>query len=81
MRSLAYCTSGYNANNTHNVCVSGVCKVCKSTKLTHKSATSLKSAKLVDPIRMKMPHFRPLCLIILLWQEFKEKLTFLNDTA
>ena len=32
MRSLAYCTSGYNANNTHNVCVSGVCKVCNTRK-------------------------------------------------
>ena len=31
VRSLADCTLGHNANNTHNVCVTGVCKVCKST--------------------------------------------------
>ena len=29
--SLAYCTSGHNANSTHKVCITGVCKVCKST--------------------------------------------------
>jgi len=52
------------------------------TKLTHKSATSnMKFAKLVDPIGMKMPNFMPLCLIILLKQEFKEKSTFLHETA
>jgi len=31
IRSLACCTLGHNANNTHNVCITGVCKVCKST--------------------------------------------------
>ena len=52
------------------------------TKLTHKSANSnMKFAKLVDPIGMKMPNFTPLCLTILLYQELKEKSTFLHDTA
>ena len=27
IRSLAYCTLGHNANNTHNVCVTGVCSL------------------------------------------------------
>ena len=31
IRSLAYCTLGHHANNAHNVCIIGVCKVCKST--------------------------------------------------
>jgi len=43
--------------------------------------TSPKFAKPVDPIGMKMPNFRLLRLIILLQQEFKEKSTFMHDTA
>jgi hypothetical protein len=43
--------------------------------------TSLKITKLEDPMGMKMPNFRPLCQIVLLWQEFKEKPTSLHETA
>ena len=84
MRFLAYCTLGHIANITHNVYITGVCRVCKSTPNEHTKVqlptyihTTLKFTKLVDPIRMKMPKFRPICLII---QEFKEKSTFLHDT-
>jgi len=66
--------------NTHNACINGVGKVCKSTSNYHTKVelptyihTSMKFAKLVDCIGMKMPNFRPLCLIILLQQEFEEK--------
>jgi len=31
IRSLAECTLEHNANNTHIMCITGVCKVCKST--------------------------------------------------
>ena len=31
VRSLAYCTVRHNANDPHNVSVTGVRKVCKST--------------------------------------------------
>jgi len=31
IRSIAYCTLEHHANNTLNVCIIGVCKVCKST--------------------------------------------------
>jgi len=27
---VSYFTIGHNANKTHNMCVTGVCKVCKS---------------------------------------------------
>ena len=33
IRSLAHCTLEHNTNNTHNVCITAVCKVCKSTPI------------------------------------------------
>ena len=30
IRSLAQCTLEHNANNTHIMCITGICKVCKS---------------------------------------------------
>jgi len=48
-----------NANNNHNMCITGVCKDIH-TKVTLKSATSnMKFPKLVDPIGIKMPNFMP----------------------
>jgi len=73
IRSFAYSTLGQNANNPHQINT----QKCNFQHIQ----TSMKFAKLVDPIGMKMPNFMPLCIIIILYQEFKEKSTFLHDTA
>jgi len=70
----------YYTYNKHNVCITGVCKACKFTpnlkkkkcNLQHTFKLLMKFTKLVDPTGMKMPNFRPLCLIIFCSKNLKK---------